>query len=135
MVMRKVMPAIYDDDNDEVLDTFDACPLIDASGFDADKNGCVDALGDLPDVLNTLVLEGVISPELQNSLTSKIDNAAKSSNKDYICAAINQLEAFKNQVSAQRGNKISDMAADLMNSYTDNIIYQLLNQLPEGGGC
>jgi len=124
-----------DDDNDEVLDTVDACPLIDASGFDADKNGCIDSLGDLPNVLNTLVLEGVISTELQNSLTSKIENAEKSASKDNICTATNQLEAFKNQVTAQQGNKVSDEAAELMMNYADNIIQQLLNQLPEGGGC
>jgi len=31
-----------------VPDALDACPLEDASGFDADNSGCIDALGDLP---------------------------------------------------------------------------------------
>ena len=52
-----------------------------------------------------------------------------------ICAAINQLEAFKNQINAQSGNKISDEAADLLIAYADNLITQLLIELPPGESC
>jgi len=37
----------------------------------------------------------------------------------------NTLEAFKNEIEALRGNKISDDAADLLIAFTDNLIAQL----------
>lgn len=72
---------------------------------------------------------------MQASLTSKIENAEKSVDKDNICAAVNQLEAFINQVNAQRGNKISTEASDLVIEYAKNIIESLLAALPPGETC
>jgi hypothetical protein len=40
-----------------------------------------------------------------------VQNAEKSSSKDNICAAVNQLQALEGQIEAQRGNKISAAAA------------------------
>jgi len=37
----------------------------------------------------------------------------------------NTLEAFKNEIEALRGNKISDDAANLLIAFTDNLIAQL----------
>ena len=58
-----------------------------------------------------------------------------SATKDNICTAVRQLEAFMSQVDAQRGKKISDEAADLLIAYADNVIADLLSQLPPGETC
>ncbi len=128
-------PLNPDTDGDTVGDASDVCPLEDATGFDADGDGCIDTLSGMVEVLDTLVSEGVIEEELQNSLLTKVDNAEKSIDKDSICAAVNKLEALINEVNAQRGKKISDEAADLSIAYTNNLITQLLDQLPSGESC
>ena len=124
-----------DFDVDGIDDCIDDCPEEDSTGFDADANGCIDTLSDLISLLEMLVNEEVIAEELQNSLMSKIENATKSADKENICAATNQLEALMNQVNAQRGNKISDEAADDIIAYTESVILYLQSQLPEGDSC
>jgi len=128
-------PIADDSDGDGVPDDVDLCLTEDATGFDVNGDGCIDSIGGLDGMINTLVQQGVIPPELQTSLLAKIENAGKSADKDNICAAINQLEAFKNQVNAQRGNKISDEAADEISAYADSVIAYLLSQLPSGESC
>jgi surface protein len=113
-----------DDDADGVPDANDACPLVDATGFDADHNGCIDSINGLQQMINTLPSD-VLSDTIRNSLASKVDNALKSLNKDNDDAAINMLEAFKNQVNAQRGKKISVEAADMLTAYANNVIAQI----------
>jgi hypothetical protein len=124
-----------DDDNDGMVDAVDNCPFEDSKGFDADSDGCIDTMTGLTDIIETLVTEGVIDEQVQNSLTSKLDNASKSATKGNICAAVNQIKAFKNQIEAQRGKKVSDVAADLLIAYADNLIEQLLGELPPGESC
>ena len=124
-----------DPDGDGVLGEADMCPNEDASGFDADMNGCIDSLGGLGEVVTKLVDQGVIDAQMQNSLLSKVNNAESSSSKENVCAAVNQLEAFKNQIEAQRTKKISDAAADLLIQFADNVIANLLEQLPTGEIC
>ncbi len=124
-----------EEDGDGILDVADACALEDATGFDADADGCIDSLGALPGVLDTLVTEGIIDPIMQNSLTAKLDNAEASVDQESICAAVNQLEAFQHQIEAQRGKTISDDAATLLIDFADNIIVQLLLGLPDGESC
>jgi hypothetical protein len=115
-----------DDDNDGVADEYDYCPLMDSNGIDADANGCEDSFDELFDNIVTLVTEGAISEDLQTSLTSKVGNALKSSTKNNICAAVHQLEAFQNQIEAQRGNKVDNVEADMLIAYAENLIIQLL---------
>ena len=124
-----VTPIPVDSDGDGIPDNLDSCPTEDASGFDADNDGCIDTLSGLTTVLETLVAEGVIDAELENSLLSKIESAEKSNDKDRINAAINQLEALKNEVEAQRGKKIADGPADQIIAYTNNLITLLSEQL------
>ena len=124
-----------DIDGDGIPDGQDACPYEDAMGLDADNDGCIDNISGLTETCDTLLAEGIIAEEMQDSLTTKVENAEKSLNKDNICAAINQLEAFINQVNAQRGNKISDEAADLVIGYANNVIEMLLAELPPGESC
>ncbi|MFH1725630.1 MAG: Ig-like domain-containing protein [Elusimicrobiota bacterium] len=50
----------------------------------------------------------------KNELTSKLESAAKSVEKDNAKSAINQLEAFENAVNAQKGKKLSEEEADAL---------------------
>jgi hypothetical protein len=126
-------PLDPDTDGDEVIDGSDICPLENATGLDADTDGCVDTIGGLTDNLNTLVNAGVIDYTLKNSLLAKIEAAERASSRENICAALGQLEALQNQVNAQIGNKISGEAAELVISniynYADNLIFQMKNLL------
>jgi parallel beta-helix repeat protein len=124
-----------DSDGDGIPDDQDDCPDEDATGFDIDGDGCIDNMSGLAEMLETLVAEGIIAEELQNSLLSKVENAEKSADKDNICAAFNKLEALINEVNAQRGKKISDEAADLIIEYANSVISWLLDQLPPDDSC
>jgi hypothetical protein len=124
-----------DTDEDGVCDPEDICPDEDATGFDANNDGCVDDLGGLIEFLGTLVAEGVIAEELKNSLITKVENAEHSADKENICAAINKLEALLNEVNAQRGKKISDEAANEIIAYTESVIANFLSRLPAGESC
>jgi len=134
-----VVAGPLDSDNDGIYNNYegivDNCPLEDSRGFDADNDGCIDSFAGLANVVATLVDEGVISPEMEQSLISKVANAEKSSDKDNLCAAINQLEALKAHIAAQRGKKISEQASALLLGYADNLIRQLENRLPAGETC
>lgn len=131
--------APFDTDGDGVPDNFDgvadACPEENAEGFDADNDGCIDSFSGLANMLQVLVDEGVVSEQMQNSLMSKVANAEKSFDKDSICTAINQLNAFKNEVNAQTGKKISDDAANQLIEYTDSLVSYLQSELPDGETC
>lgn len=124
-----------DDDGDGVSDADDNCPFEDATGFDADSNGCIDTVSGLADLVGNLVDEGVISSSMENSILSKVSNAEKSTDKDNICAAINEFEALKHQINAQVGKKISDEAANSLVSYVDSLIAQLREKLQIGDTC
>jgi len=49
---------------------------------------------------------------IENSLVSKLENAIKSFEKGNYNAAIGQINAFINEVEAQRGKKIPSTQAD-----------------------
>jgi hypothetical protein len=124
-----------DRDNDGVNDDVDRCPDESSTGFDVDSDGCIDSFPGLIDLVKRLVSEEVISEQLQNSLLSKISNAEKSTSKENVCAAINELEALKNQIKAQTGKKIFEVAANEVMSYIDSIIAYQQGQLLAGGSC
>ncbi|MFH1726781.1 MAG: leucine-rich repeat domain-containing protein [Elusimicrobiota bacterium] len=105
-----------DDDGDGVPDTADACPAVDASGNDADQDGCVDAVEELAETIEAMDL-----PEAAESpLTSKAENAAAAIERDNPKAADNVLKAFINQVEAQRGKKLTDEEADTLIEFAIN---------------
>ena len=128
-----------DSDGDGVPDNFDGvsdvCPSENATGFDVDNDGCIDSFNGLIDLVAGLVIEGVITSNMENSLLSKVSNAQSSSDRENVCTAINELDAFKNQVAAQTGKKISPDAASLVIEYADSVILYLQNQLPSGDTC
>jgi hypothetical protein len=124
-----------DRDGDEIDDCVDSCPDEDATGFDANSDGCIDNLSGLMGFLETLVSEGVIAEELRNSLMSKVENAERSADRENICVAINKLEALINEVNAQRGKKISEDAANEVIAYAESVIAHFLSRLPAGDTC
>jgi hypothetical protein len=72
-----------------------------------------------------LVAAGEIEPELENSLAMKIENALASMEKGKFIPAMNKLQAFINEVEAQRGHKISEMAAGQLMGYAQELIDQI----------
>jgi uncharacterized repeat protein (TIGR01451 family) len=111
-----------DDDNDEILDVDDACPFEDATGQDADGDGCIDTPEDLP-----LIVEDLNLPQgTENSLKSKVNNIQNSIDAGNINAAINRLYAFINQVTALREKKMTASEADMLIQYATNLINSLL---------
>lgn len=113
-----------DYDLDGVGDACDYCLEEDATGFDADVDGCVDTPSGLIDIINALPPD-VLSDQTKNSLVSKVEAAQKSIDKEKDQVAINQLNAFINEIEAQRGKKISEEAADMLIQYALNIISQI----------
>lgn len=129
-----------DSDGDGVFDDFDgivdACPMKDSTGFDSDVDGCIDTITGLAELVSSLVSSGVIDTNMENSLLSKLANVQKSQDKDNVCAMVNQLEAFKSQVAAQTGKKISAEASGDVTAYADNVIaFVMLVAMPEGESC
>lgn len=110
-----------DDDNDGIADVDDTCPYEDATGFDADSNGCIDTLEGLISIIDAQGLQ----PGFVNSLLSKVENVAKSLGKGNDRAALNQLKAFINAIEAQKGKKISASTADMLMAYANNVIRQI----------
>lgn len=117
-----------------IADIDDICPVEDATGFDDDADGCIDTLSGLQYIIDTLD-PLVFSDNVKTSLVAKISAAEKQATKDNICTGVNILGAFKSQIEAQRGKKMSSEAADLLTDYAINIISKLVSQLPEGEIC
>jgi len=116
-----------DSDGDGIPDDEDVCPDEDATGFDADKDGCIDTLDGLHEIIETLP-DDVLADEIKNSLVSKVNNALNSVDKEKDDAAINMLEAFINQIEAQSGNKISTEVVEMITTYVVNIIAQIITE-------
>lgn len=72
--------------------------------------------------LSPLVKSLNLQKGIENSLVSKGDSACDLFNKGKINAVINKLEAFINEVEAQRGKKISDEDSDLLITAAQMII-------------
>lgn len=108
-------------DGDGVLKDRDACPLENSTGFDADVDGCIDTLYGLANIVTTLA-DDVLSDKAKTSLVSKVEAAIRSSDSNKINTAVNQLNAFINEVNAQKGKKVRLEVSDLLIRYTENII-------------
>jgi hypothetical protein len=125
-----------DTDGDGLRDDVDACPGEDATGFDADRDGCIDSFSGLGDLIATLVASGAgIDPRMETSLLAKVENALAKSDRDNVCAAVHGLAALRNQVLAQTGKKVSPEAADAVIAYAESLMAWLETQLPEGDSC
>lgn len=89
--------------------------------------GPKDAIEDLDDLLSGLDLP----MGLGNSLAAKLRNAVRSVCRNNPIPAVNQLEAFVNQVLAQRGKKIDPADADVLMASALAII----DAINQGGTC
>lgn len=118
----------------------------DYTGSDADNDG----IGDTPKVLDTtnidnyplmsqwgpadsidVLVEDIgtmgLTAGLENSMGSKLDDAIESIDDGDYADAENQMEAFINQVEAQRGKKLTDEQADDLIESAEIIIFMLSN--------
>ena len=89
--------------------------------LDMNQNGTLDSLEHFPNVIRRRGLH----KGTENSLVSKVENAIKSLEKGNFNGAINQLQAFINEVEAQRGKKISEELAEMLIQYAKNVIWQI----------
>ena len=110
-----------DDDGDGIPDAQDACALEDSTGFDANNDGCIDRIDDLGTFFDTLFAEGAIDSTMHNSLHAKIDAAVAATTRENVCAAVNILDALKNQIEAQTGKKVSEDAAPVLLEFVTNV--------------
>jgi len=62
---------------------------------------------------------------LENGLTKKLENALSSLERGNVGAAVNRIQAFINQVDAQRGKKLTDEQADALIAEAEAILAQL----------
>lgn len=101
----------------------DICPLEDSTGFDANDDGCIDQITGLGTFIDTLFDDGdgAIDQTMHRSLHTKIDAAAAAATRDNVCAAVNVLDALKNQVEAQTGKKISEEAAAVLLEFISSV--------------
>ena len=77
-------------------------------------------------IVNRLLAEGKIdNAGIANSLIKKLENAQKSLDKGQLKAAVNQLNAFINEVQAQSGKHIAADAASLLIADAQYIIAHL----------
>lgn len=118
---RTSNPDQADSDNDSHGDACDNCPFEDATGQDANEDGCIDNLEDMPTVLEDLALPQGI----ENALLAKIYNALESLEEGKEQTAVNHLLAFIKQVEAQKGKKISAEDADMLIGFANNAIAQI----------
>ena len=110
-----------DSDGDDIIDSGDECPNENAYGIDSDRDGCIDTLADIAEIIKGLQNNGIINHGISNSLLSKISNAEKAADKGNYSAAIGKLQGFMGQVKALEIKKIPEYEAFLMRSFAEII--------------
>ncbi|HEX7181499.1 MAG TPA: M23 family metallopeptidase [Thermoanaerobaculia bacterium] len=110
-----------DGDGDAVPDGVDLCPAEDASGLDANADGCLDTAGALAVLVQSLGLP----PGQQTALLTSLRAAEAAIARSNRQAALGELNAFVQKVQAQRGKSIPDGDADLLIEYASNTAAQI----------
>ncbi|MBI5556146.1 MAG: thrombospondin type 3 repeat-containing protein [Deltaproteobacteria bacterium] len=112
-----------DDDNDGVADAADICPLQNPGGQDANLDGCLDQIADLPDLIVSLELP----PGVEQSLGQKIEGIMDSiaAGTEVSQDTLNRLNAFINEIEAQSGKKISEEDAAMLIEFANNLLASL----------
>ena len=108
-------------DGDGVKGVCDNCPLEDATGLDANGDGCIDRTPALPAVVEDLCLPQGI----ENALLASVENAQRALARGAVNAARGQLNALINKLKAQQGKKISVADADMLMAFVENVLAQL----------
>lgn len=81
--------------------------------------------GQIMDLIQVMVENEDIAPELENSMTAKLTSAMSSLDNGKFGPAIRKLRAFVHEVEAQRGHKIDEVAAGVL----VNLALELIEQL------
>lgn len=111
-----------DSDDDGLGDCQDSCPNEDATGKDADGDGCIDTDEDLPELIIDL---GITEPGLESGLLDKANKVQNKIDGGKIRAACNQLDAMINQVNGQRDHFYAEDDADILIEFIENIKTQI----------
>jgi len=112
-----------DDDNDGILDDNDTCSLEDATGRDADADGCIDTLVLLSGVVEDLEL----FEKFEKKLLKKIQKIQTALDNGKDKKVLNRLESFIKKINKQRGKNISEADADMLIAYAQNLISNLID--------
>jgi len=73
------------------------------------------------------VAEGLVAPELETSLLAKLYAARASRDRGNRTPEVNQLQAFTQELAAQRGKKIDSVFADRATGWTNDLIARILS--------
>jgi len=119
-----LLPLVLDTDGDGVQDNVDKCPLEDATGLDANLDGCKDTIEDLIEVTQSFNLKEGVSTSLV-SILQQAQGALQLANEGSVPSATARLGAFRNLVEGQRGKALTDEQADLLIAMVDNVLAQL----------
>ena len=103
----------------------DKYPLMAPISFEEDP---VEQIENLVDDIEDMDLEG----GTENQLTSKLDNALKSLEKEKYGTAINQLNAFIKAVEAQAGKKLTQEDADALIAAAEATIAKIKEDMASG---
>jgi len=115
---------------EDIVEGWDEITIVPPETDSDGKPGVVDGDGDGIMVVDIGALEDLIEHiqqmnllgGIENSLVSKLENAIQSVDRGQHNAASNQLEAFINEVEAQRGKKITEEQADELIADAQSII-------------
>lgn len=117
----------FDRDGDGIEDADDTCPDEDATGLDANGDGCVDRLEDLPRVIRE---ETSLSANVQRPLLAIVNASIRVLEQGNVRAALQALSAFAHRLRAQRGTKTGEADAAMLLAFSSNVA----TQLRDGGG-
>lgn len=119
-----------DDDNDGLPDHADRCPLENADGLDANADGCIDRIRDLPAIISGLK----VAPGIKIELLASVLAAQSAIDRGNHHAAHGALNAFVRKVNAQRGKKIAERDAAMLIGFATNVLRQLSDNQPTATG-
>lgn len=108
-----------DSDGDGIDDAEDTCPEEDATGLDADGDGCIDRLADLPTLIEN---RAGIGASVLRPMLSMATGALRLAQSGRARAARNQLSALAALIKAQTGKKISVDDSVLLRSFIANVV-------------
>jgi hypothetical protein len=116
-----------DSDGDDIFDSGDECPNENAYGFDSDRDGCIDTLDDIAEIIEGLSDKGVISPGIAHSFLKKILNAGKAVSRSNYSAAKGLLQSFQRELKALEVKKVPEYEAFLLLSFAETIESQFVS--------
>jgi hypothetical protein len=100
----------------------------DASGWTTTRSASVELVATVVGLRDTIPLlrkdHEITHDGFAQALSAKLDAVLAAQSRGNLTAAVNQLEALRSQIEAQRAKKISNRAADLLIEDIDYVIAQ-----------